>query len=327
MCTCNSANSHSAPVSHLYSYAMNAGHSTPGGPVASYDTQYQAGDILNVSPSSTVPPPATTDSYGAPAGLDSSSIGALLQFLLMLLEMLKPYRSDDVDGKALNTGISPMSMVATPGGEKSGPGAGAASATGGSTAPATGVSVAPGTGLSDAAIAANPEVGQWNKEIAAASKATGLNPNLLGAQIWAESRGNLNTHTRNVDGTIDHGLIQIGQERWLRDIVPHLSAEDRAKIKEATGKEAEQLDVTQAMDNVVAGAFHTKGCIDRERALREDGAFERGLRYYNSGNAANAGSAGYVNNVKEYMRELQAGERLQQDPYDGTFGSGQGGKI
>lgn len=329
MCTCNSANSQPGSISNLYSYAMTAEHPNPSGSVAQYKTfaasNVQAGDIQNGTAPPPVAPAARADSAGPSVGMKSTLMGMLLQFLSILLEIVKSLvgGGGGGGGGTPNNSFAPVSMAAAPPVQQTS----MSSSQPGTNGPATLVpftaasTTAPGAGLSDAAIAANPEVGKWNKEIAAASKATGLDPNQIGAQIWAESRGNLNTHTQNVDGTIDHGLIQIGKERWLRDIVPNLSADDRAKIKEATGKNAEDLDVTQPMDNVVAGAFHTKGCIAKE------GNLEKGLRYYNSGDAANAGSAGYVNNVKEYMRELKAGEKLQQDPYNGTFGSGQGGQI
>lgn len=322
MCTCKSAHSQPGSISHLYSYAAGAELPNQSRSAAQCKThaapQTQAADIRHDTATPPVEPEAGANS-GTPSDKpDQTLMGMLLQILSILLEIFKNQGAGGGGGESPNNSFTPVSMAAAPPGQQTGGSPSPPAANGpASTAPTT----APGAGLSDAAIAANPEVGKWNKEIAAASKATGLDPNQLGAQIWAESRGNLNTHTQNVDGTIDHGLIQIGKERWLRDIVPNLSADDREKIKEATGKNAEDLDVTQPMDNVVAGAFHTKGCIARE------GNFERGLRYYNSGDAANAGSAGYVNNVKEYMRELKAGERLQQDPYNGAFGSGQGGQI
>lgn len=319
MCPCNSANSQPGSISHLYSYAISGqapNKSSPAAQCKIHAAPYpQDGDIHNGAPSPPQPAAGGTPS----TGIDPSVLMGLLQILTMLVEMFKNSVAGGGGNASPNTSVSPASFVAAQPEQR----------TGAAPPPAAGINEAPsapqGTtkkgGLSDRAKHANPEVGKWNNEIAAAAHATGLDPDLIGAQIWAESRGNLDTHTRNVDGTIDHGLIQIGAERWRRDIVPKLSAEDKLRIKEATGKDAENLDVTQALDNVVAGAFHTKACIARE------GNFERGLRYYNSGNAANAGSSGYVNNVKEYMRELKAGERLQQDPYNGTFGSGHGGQI
>lgn len=311
MSTFNSANSQTSSFSNLYNYAQTSKNLTSSGSGNQYETRNisnsDAGDIDN-QPVSMV---------GSSDGVDFTLVGQLLQLLSILLEMFKNQQTS-IGGNEMPT-VGANSKSAAPVMQQTS----MSSQTpdlGGKAATAS--NAASGGGLSDSAIAANPEVGKWNKEIAAASKATGLDPNQIGAQIWAESRGNLNTHTQNVDGTIDHGLIQIGQERWMRDIVPNLSTDDRAKIKEATGKNAEDLDVTQPMDNVVAGAFHTKGCI-----AKEGGDLERGLRYYNSGDAANAGSSGYVKNVEEYMRELKAGEKLQQDPYNGTFGSGQGGQV
>lgn len=63
-------------------------------------------------------------------------------------------------------------------------------------------------------------LGQWASEISVASQATGIAPEVIGAQMWAESRGRQSTNTVNGDGTHDIGLMQIGQERWTRDIAP-----------------------------------------------------------------------------------------------------------
>jgi hypothetical protein len=112
-----------------------------------------------------------------------------------------------------------------------------------------------------------------------------LDPNQIGAQIWAEPRGNLDTHTNNVDGTKDHGLIQIGTERW-QDVAAGLDAKDRAKIKEATRKNAEELDVVKnPLHNIIAGSFHTRNAI-----AHKGSDLRAGLRYYNSGTETGAGS-------------------------------------
>lgn len=321
MCNCYSPNSKPSPLSTVYQYALEGDPSTPKVPDGKGKPTIEPGDIL-----SDAKPPAApeteNDFLDASPGPDSTSMDALMQLLMTLLEKFKNAGIDGGNGGSSDKGSSPPVKV-DPASKKSSPeGSPVVADPPAADAPAADAPSTPGGGLSDEAIAANPEVGKWNKEIDAASKATGLDPNQLGAQIWAESRGNLDTHTKNVDGTTDHGLIQIGQERWNRDVVPTLSAEDRAKIKEATGKEAEQLDVTQALDNVVAGAFHTRNAIDHK-----GGDLKAGLRYYNSGDAVGAGSAGYVNNVLHYMQELKEGKPLSQDPYNGTFGSGQGGII
>jgi len=159
--------------------------------------------------------------------------------------------------------------------------------------------------LSPQALKNNPEIAKWNKEITAASKATGLPPEQIAAQMWAESRGRLDTHTRNMDGTTDHGLVQIGQERWGRDIVPKLSQAERNSIIEATGKQPEDLDVTKSLDNVVAGAFHAKKIIEEK-----GGDVDAGLNYYVAGSGG--GGELYVSNVNAFMDELRAGKKLSE---------------
>lgn len=104
-------------------------------------------------------------------------------------------------------------------------------------------------------------------------------------------------------------------------MLPHLSDDDRAKIKSATNKDADQLDVTQPLDNLVAGGFKLK------QDIASQGSEELGLRYYNTGTVSGAGSAGYVNNVEQYRRELTAGSKLSSDPYEARGGTGQPGVI
>ncbi len=147
-------------------------------------------------------------------------------------------------------------------------------------------------------------IGQWAPQIDAASKASGIAPEVIGAQIWAESRGKQSTNTQNGDGTRDIGLMQIGQERWNRGIVPTLSASDKANIQKATGKDASQLDVTNPADNVVAGAFHLKKYIEKN-----GGSLDGGLADY-----VGAGrDSKYVKNVHTFINELANGQPLSQD--------------
>lgn len=256
--------------------------------------------------------------------LQSQKLTDLLQMLLPLLTELLPLLKSGTAGDSSQIQNPDLGTTDDqhPGPSKYANFATTPGKTQGAAPQPSGQATSAGGGISNAASSANPQVGQWNEQIAAASKASGLDPNLIGAQIWAESRGNMNTHTQNVDGTTDHGLMQIGQERWNRDIVPHLSAEEKEKIQQATGKSADKLDVTQPLDNVVAGSFHIKHCIDKF-----DGNVDKGLRYYNTGDANGAGSSGYVSNVKEYMRELQAGEVLKSDPYSGANGTAQAGVV
>ncbi|MEB0134794.1 hypothetical protein QN362_05565 [Actimicrobium sp. CCC2.4] len=166
-------------------------------------------------------------------------------------------------------------------------------------------------------LSANPEVARWSKEIMTGSRTTGLSPTQIAAQIWAESRGRSDTRTQNADGTTDYGLIQIGQERWLRDVYPKLGEAEKSLIKAATGKDAKELDVTLPLDNLIAGGFHVKFMIDAK-----GGDLKAGLRYYNTGDINGAGSSGYVNNVLHYMHEIETNSKLSEDPYSGTNGTG-----
>jgi len=154
----------------------------------------------------------------------------------------------------------------------------------------------------------NPEIAKWSKQIGTAASVSGLDPNLIAAQTWAESRGNPNDPSRNADGTTDKGLIQIGQERWERDIVPTLSKEDRARIKQATGKEPEDLDMDNPQENLIGGAFEMK------KDLKEThGDLSKALKMY-VGHDGDSNDI-YAKNVLQYMDELRKGRRLSEDPF------------
>ena len=164
---------------------------------------------------------------------------------------------------------------------------------------AAGTPITGGASLSAAAIASNPAIGKYSKEISTASAITGMSPELLGAQMWAESRGNASTATTNGDGTTDWGLMQVGNERWKRDIVPGLSSTQRAAIEKATGKPAEQLDMRNPLDNIIGGAVHIQQYIDQN-----GGNLNAGLAAYVGRDSK------YVGNVTTFMQELKDGKQL-----------------
>jgi soluble lytic murein transglycosylase-like protein len=153
----------------------------------------------------------------------------------------------------------------------------------------------------------NPAIAQWSNEILIASELTGVPPHLIGAMIWAESRGNPNTFTTNSDGTTDIGLMQISQERWLNEIVPTLSEDDRARIKNATGLNPEQLDMNNPQHNLIGGAFEY-----RANLAKTGGNTEQALSLYVSGSPN--GNPTYAANVLQYANELFNGSLLSQDP-------------
>lgn len=165
-------------------------------------------------------------------------------------------------------------------------------------------------GPSGAIATSTPGLTQWNEEILAASSISGLAPNKIGAHIWAESRGRADTTTTNVDGTKDKGLIQMGQERWNRDVVPKLTAQERADIKRVTGKDAADLDVSKPLDNLIAGTLHIKQSIELK-----GGNQDAGTKYYNDGDVTGTGDI-YLKRVNYYEQLLDSGKALSMaDPF------------
>jgi hypothetical protein len=167
---------------------------------------------------------------------------------------------------------------------------------------------------------ANPDEGQWAAEVQAASEASGIPPEILFAQIHAESNGNPNLVTQNKQGgeyAEDVGLIQISQARWSKDVLPNLSEEDRQAITAATGVQPEDLDVTNPAHNVMASSFHLKGIMKQfgveSPAAATDQQWKDSLTFYNKG-TIDGGDVGtqYYDNVSTYAEEWLAGKTMSQ---------------
>ena len=158
----------------------------------------------------------------------------------------------------------------------------------------------------------NGGIGKWSDAIKAASDASGLDPHLIGGIMWAESRGNPNDPSKNSDGTTDLGLMQISNERWKREVSPRLSAAEKAKIKQLTGKDPSALNMNNSADNVIGGALEMSQWIEDA-----GGDVAKGLRGYNSGDFKfnGIGSKHYSQNVLTYQDELQNGQKLSEDPH------------
>lgn len=152
----------------------------------------------------------------------------------------------------------------------------------------------------------NEKLQQWGGAISNASEISGIDPNVIGGQVWAESRGDPNTSTTNADGTNDKGLMQISQERWERDILPNLSDEQKQKIRQATGKDASQLDMSNPEHNVIGGSLELRQWIDKN-----GGDLREGLRFYVSGGDPNIGDSNkYINDVLGFAETLRSGGQL-----------------
>lgn len=151
----------------------------------------------------------------------------------------------------------------------------------------------------------NDKLQQWSGAISNASAITGFDPNLIGGQIWAESRGDASASSTNADGTTDLSLMQISQARWKRDILPNLSEEQKQKIKQVTGKDASELDMSNPEHNVIGGALELKQWVDNK-----GGNLREGLRFYVSCGDPSIGSPTYVDDVLNFAEILKSGGRL-----------------
>lgn len=140
----------------------------------------------------------------------------------------------------------------------------------------------------------NPQLEQHRDDILKAYHATGIPPEIIGAQMWHESRGNQNCSSRNSDGTADIGLMQIGQAR----------ANEYMKHFKLSGT----LDVNNAADNIMAGALEIKYW------LQQSGGDLRGaLNGYVSGDVRGGngiGDSNYANNCLRYMDLIGQGKPL-----------------
>ncbi len=130
---------------------------------------------------------------------------------------------------------------------------------------------------------------QYRSAVNAASVRTGVPANRIAATIWAESRATLNDpiSTRNSDGTTDHGLMQIGQERYDTVI--------RAEVG------GPPLDVRNSADNIMAGAF----ALSKNYKVKGNWT-DAHKQYVGIGD-----QAGYAAAVNGYAASMDAGQSMQ----------------
>ncbi|WP_223643488.1 lytic transglycosylase domain-containing protein [Corallococcus sp. EGB] len=145
-----------------------------------------------------------------------------------------------------------------------------------------------------------PGLEKFRGAIESASAKTGMPAEMLAAQIWQESRGNLDAVTTNGgNGLTDTGLMQVN---------PNTFQELQAKHPELQGK-----NLSDPETNILAGAYYMK---DMKAQFGSD---ELALRAYNSGPngvdrnnpdaiPAGTGDATYVQKVKSFMNTLATGQ-------------------
>ncbi|RKH71958.1 lytic transglycosylase domain-containing protein [Corallococcus interemptor] len=145
-----------------------------------------------------------------------------------------------------------------------------------------------------------PGLEKFRGAIESASAKTGMPAEMLAAQIWQESRGNLEAvSTNGGNGLTDTGLMQVN---------PNTFGELQARHPELQGK-----NLSDPETNILAGAFYMKDMKE------QFGSDELALRAYNSGPngvdrsnpdaiPAGTGDATYVRKVKSFMNTLATGQ-------------------
>ncbi|WP_172613066.1 transglycosylase SLT domain-containing protein [Pseudomonas graminis] len=260
--------------------------------------------------------PATSAANPLAGGADQNGIAQQLMALIMqLMQMLMQNNPNQTGNPAAQNNAVTGGGGGGGGGATEGAGGGGG---GGAAEGAGGGAQGAGAAQAPAALAANtdavsndtalsgsgglhlpPQLEDYRKDIMAASNATGVPPNILAGQIWAESRGQLGQDTTNVNGKKDAGVMQVNADTF-------------AALKRDNPKELGNADVNNAHDNIMAGALYMR---DQKK---EFGDWDSALRAYNSGpdkvnkgNLADAGGIGdpkYVENVMNFAKIIESGQ-------------------
>ena len=236
-------------------------------------------------------------------------ISALISSLMPLLQQLAGQQNGGQQNAQGTGGGAPQNLLASPdsgqsGGMPNGPADGAASPTGGATHPVSGAGqnlAAPsgGSGLH------LPEaLKPYEGAIQNAAQKTGVPGEILAAQIWQESRGNLGAATVNGgNGLQDSGLMQVNSNTF---------ADLQSKNPDLLGPNA---NANHPADNIMAGALYMK-----EQLNNFDGNMGAALRAYNSGplnvnvndlsdiSKTGTGDATYVNKVMNFASTISSGQ-------------------
>jgi hypothetical protein len=238
-----------------------------------------------------------------PGGADQNGIAQQLMALIMqLMQMLMQNNPNQTGNPAAQNNA--VTGSGGGGGATEGAGGGSGGGAGAAQAPAALAAntdaVSDDTALSGSGgLHLPPQLEDYRKDIMAASNATGVPPNILAGQIWAESRGQLGQDTTNVNGKKDAGVMQVNADTF-------------AALKRDNPKELGNADVNNAHDNIMAGALYMR---DQKATFGDSNS---ALRAYNSGpdkvnkdNPADAGGVGdpkYVENVMNFAKIIESGQ-------------------
>lgn len=259
-------------------------------------------------PSSTTTQPASADQKsdadqsGSLNQMIEDILKVVMQFLQSLMQKNGDSGSDGSDSGSGSASSKPAphisrSGVADQGGAGGGGAAAPAQATpAGGSAPASAASGNSGvTGSGDLHLP--PALEPYRADIQEAAQKTGMPASVIAGQIWAESRGDSNASSTNVNGKTDGGLMQV-------------NADTAAEMK---SENPDKFNGNAIHDNIMAGALYLR---DQSKAFGGDvGA---ALRAYNSGpdkvnrnNLSDVGGVGdpdYVKNVQHFAQIIASGQ-------------------
>lgn len=157
---------------------------------------------------------------------------------------------------------------------------------------------------------------QYQQEIISASEITGVPESIIGAAIWAESRGNIQATTNA--GT-DKGLMQVNDMTYANYIAGQ------------HGLPQQGTTPTDPANNILAGAMYLKQLKDGPTAGLPDGGFgtwDMAIRAYNSGEMggvdfsspdkmgpSGTGKDFHVAATRMFVAGLMAGDGLPDSQY------------
>ncbi|MGB3125117.1 MAG: lytic transglycosylase domain-containing protein [Pseudomonas sp.] len=257
-------------------------------------------------PSSTTTQPKSADQKsdadqsGSLNQMIEDILKVVMQFLQSLMQKNGDSDSDSSDSGSGSGSVSskPAPHIPTSSGADQGGGAAAPAqaAPAAASAPASAASGDAGVSGSGA-LHLPPALEPYRADIQDAAQKTGMPASVIAGQIWAESRGDSNAASTNVNGKTDGGLMQV-------------NADTGAEMK---SENPDKFNGNAIHDNIMAGALYLR---DQSKAFGGD--IGAALRAYNSGpdkvnrnNLADVGGVGdpdYVKNVQHFAQIIASGQ-------------------
>lgn len=255
-------------------------------------------------PSSTTTQPKSADQKndadqsGSLNQMIEDILKVVMQFLQSLMQKNGDSGSDSGDsgsgsGSAKPAPHIPRSGVADQGGGAAAPAQAAPAAGNAPASAASGNTSVTGSGD----LHLPPALEPYRADIQEAAQKTGMPASVIAGQIWAESRGDSNASSTNVNGKTDGGLMQV-------------NADTAAEMK---SENPDKFNGNAIHDNIMAGALYLR---DQSKAFGGD--IGAALRAYNSGpdkvnrnNLADVGGVGdpdYVKNVQHFAQIIGSGQ-------------------